>query len=217
MEVQSMVLRSLSLVLILGGIASAAFAQLPVPQGLPGLPGPGGGDRFERAIFIRGGQPPEEVITGVQQALNLSEPQVSGLRALFSVRAETTKGVFPELGEKQRALREVLAQTNPSALDVGNAFLGVQSVEARLRASEERFQTDFQALLNPDQRSTIASLKTASTQIEALRRLGVFGPGDQFEFALPGFAGGGVGAAGFGPMPIPQPGPGRFIRRLPPR
>src|SRR3972149_5175928 len=98
MEVQSMVLRSLSLVLILGGLASASFAQLPVP---PGPPGPGGGDYFERAIFIRGGQPPEEVITGVQQALNLSEPQVSGLRALFNVRAETTKSVFPELAEKQ--------------------------------------------------------------------------------------------------------------------
>ena len=207
-----MVLRSLLLTLMAGGAAVSSFAQLPVP------PGPGG-MVSERAIFFRGpGQPPEEVITGVQQALKLSDTQVSALKALLNVRMETTNGIFQELGEKQTALQEIMAQTNPSALDIGNAFLAVQNLQARLRTTEQQFKTDFEALLTPDQRTTIQNLKTAASQIEALRRLGVFGNEERFEFAIPasGMPGLMPGVGGdrdrvFGPIPVPRPNSGGRI------
>ncbi len=213
-----MVLRSLLLALIIGSAAVSSFAQFPVP------PGPGG-MVSERAIFFRGpGQPPEEVITGVQQTLKLTDTQVSALKALLNVRMETTNGIFQELGEKQRSLQEIMAQTNPSALDIGNAFLAVQGAQARLRATEQKFQTDFDALLAPDQRTTIQNLKTASSQIEALRGLGVFGNENRFEFALPATGmvpgmmpgmmpgmGGGERDRVFGPVPIPGPNSGGRI------
>jgi hypothetical protein len=210
MEDFLMALRILLFAAIISGVAASASAQIPDP--LP-FPEPGfnqGGPFFERAIFPG---PPEQLITAVQQALGLTETQVSALRALLNLRAETVRNLFQELGEKQRVLHELLAQTNPSALDVGNAFLAVQGVQSQLRASGDKFQTDFLALLTPDQRSTIEGLRTALSQIEALRRLGVFGndAGSQFILPMPGGVGG-VGVGGgiikdriFGPMPVPGP------------
>ncbi len=213
-----MLLRSLLLALIIGSAAVSSFAQFPVP------PGPGGAG-IERAVFFRGpAQPPDEVIAGVQQALKLNDTQVNALKALLKVRMDTTNGIFQEMGDKQRALQEIMAQDNPSALDIGNAFLAVQGLQSRLRTTEQKFQTDFEALLAPDQRATIQNLKTASSQIEALRRLGVLGNEDRFEFTLPapGMPTGMPGMPGmmpfggekdrvFGPVPVPGANGGRII------
>jgi hypothetical protein len=117
------------------------------------------------------------------------------------------------MAEKQRALHEVISQANPNALEIGNAFLAVQAVQSQLRAAEEKFQTDFQALLTPDQRATIERLKTAATQIDALRRFGVFGTENRNGFIMP-FPSelGGIGFGGvsrdrvFGPVPPPTTG-----------
>jgi hypothetical protein len=130
---------------------------------------------------------PDEAIAEVQKALSLSDAQVTGLKALLNLRMQTSKTALQELPEKQKALQGVLAQTNPSALDVGNAYLAVQSVHNTLKSIEEKFQTDFRALLTADQRATLDKFQTAAGQIQALRLIGVL-QGEQrtFELPLPG-------------------------------
>jgi hypothetical protein len=131
---------------------------------------------------------PDEAISAAQKALTLNETQVTGLKALLNIRAQTTKTAFEELAEKQKALGTILNQQNPSALDIGNAYLGVQSGQNALKSAEQKFQTDFKALLTADQRTILQNLQTASSQIEALRILGVIA-GVQPTFDLPITAG----------------------------
>jgi hypothetical protein len=127
-----------------------------------------------------------------------------------SQRTEGSKAAFLELSEKQRALQLVLEQQNPTAIDIGNAYLAVQAAQSRLKASEQKFQTDFRALLSADQRTTLQNLQNAAGQIDSLRMLGVFeNDGRMFNIAVP--------APGMGPLtaPFPPGGPGeiRIFRR----
>jgi Spy/CpxP family protein refolding chaperone len=143
----------------------------------------------------------DEAIAAVQKALNLSEAQVTGLKALMNQRTEGSKTAFQDLAEKQKALQTVLAQQNPAALDIGNAYLALQSAQNTLKSAEQKFQTDFRALLTADQRTTLQNLQNASTQIESLQMLGVFAGGhSRFElpFPGPGPLGLGGGAIGIG-------------------
>jgi Spy/CpxP family protein refolding chaperone len=129
---------------------------------------------------------PEEAIATATAALSLSDAQVSGLRALLTQRAEVSKTAFQELAEKQKALHTVLTQQNPPALDIGNAYLAVHTAQNNLKSNDEKFQSDFRALLTPAQRTTLENLQTATKQIDSLRMLGVLG-GDHgtFNIAIP--------------------------------
>ena len=139
---------------------------------------------------------PEESVTAAKNALNLSEAQVTGLRALLTQRAEAANTAFQEMGEKQRALHTSLSQQSPNALDIGNAYLAMQSAQNRLKSVEQKFQTDFRALLTPEQRVILQNLQNASGQIDALRMLGIVaGEPRPFEFALPAM----------GPLPLIGP------------
>jgi hypothetical protein len=129
---------------------------------------------------------PDDAIAAVQKALNLSEAQVTGLKTLLSQRSDGSKSAFQEFAEKQKALQGILAQQNPSALDIGNAYLAVLSAQNRLKGLADKFQTDFKALLTADQRTALQRLQDASGQIEALRILGIFANDPRaFKFAVP--------------------------------
>jgi hypothetical protein len=150
----------------------------------------------------------DEAIANVQKALNLSETQVTALKALLNQRNESSKTAFLELAEKQKALHAILGQQNPAAIDIGNAYLAVHAAQNSLNALEQKFQTDFRALLSADQRTTLQNLQNASNQIESLRMLGVLEHDRIFTRALP--------APGIGPLPgIIGTGPGqiRILRR----
>jgi hypothetical protein len=89
-----------------------------------------------------------------------------------------------------------MAQTNPNPAEIGSAFLATRSIQQRLQAATEKFQTDFDALLSPQQRATVANLKAASGQIHALTALGVidggFGAMPFMKFLFEPAAGAGV-------------------------
>jgi hypothetical protein len=132
------------------------------------------------------GPVPDEAIVSAQKALNLSEAQVTGLKALLNQRTEASKTAFQDLAEKQKALQAVLAQQNPSSLDIGNAYLAVLSTQNTLKGVADKFQTDFKALLAADQRTALQKLQDSSSQIEALRMLGIFANDPRtFQVAVP--------------------------------
>jgi len=125
-------------------------------------------------------------LADVQKALKLTDTQVAAVKALLNLRTESLKTAAQNLEEKQKALHTVLGQQNPAAIDIGNAYLALQTAQNVFQGVEDKFRTDFQALLTADQRATVESLKNASSQIGALRRLGVIGAEEaHFEFGLP--------------------------------
>jgi len=151
------------------GIAKGVVGALPMPLPMPPF-----------------GPVPDEAIAAAQKALGLSEAQVTGVKALLSQRTEASKTAFQDLAEKQKVLQAVLAQQNPSALDIGNAYLGVLSTQNSLKGVADKFQTDFKALLTADQRTALQKLQDSSGQIEALRMLGIFANDPRtFQVALP--------------------------------
>lgn len=131
----------------------------------------------------------EEAVQKVQAAFNLSEVQVTAVKALLKMRDETTQGIFKEVEAAQQKLQETVSQRNPNPTEVGTAFLAARTVQERIGAAHEKFQTDFQALLNADQRAVLANLTTSASRIEALRQLGVLdGTAGSFQMALPAMA-----------------------------
>jgi uncharacterized membrane protein len=144
---------------------------------------------------------PDNALEKVKEALSLSDVQVTAVQTLLNMRKESIRQIAEEAEAAHRQLRELLGQTNPSPMDVGMAFLASRAIQQRFQAAAEKFQSDFDALLSPQQRSTLAGLKAASSQIQALTALGLidggFGSMPFMKF-LPfeaGAAGAGVRAA----------------------
>ncbi len=128
----------------------------------------------------------ESAVSAIQSALRLTEAQTNALRTLLNMRAESTRSLFQDLQQKHQNLQAVLSQENPTAIDIGNAHLAVKAAERQLRTGNERFQTDFTALLSAEQRQSLESIRNAAAQIDALRQLGLanLGP-DTFNVPVP--------------------------------
>jgi hypothetical protein len=106
--------------------------------------------------------------------------QVTAVKALLKMRRESTEQIMREAEQAHRNVENLMRQANPSPADVGAAHLAAQSTHQRLMDQEEKFRTDFKALLNAEQRAQLALLNTAADQMEPLQMLGVLdgsGPG----------------------------------------
>jgi Spy/CpxP family protein refolding chaperone len=184
-----MQVRTIALLTLLMTSGSAGFSQGPQPQekgavfymnhaamSFPGQPG----------------APSDEAIQKVRSALNLSEAQVNALKALFAMRQQTIEQTFQSVGETHRKLEDLMQQPNPNPTEVGTAFLATRSIEQRMKAADEKFRTDFRAMLSPDQRATLDKLKTASEQINSLEEAGIIERPFPHDFTMrafePGFA-----------------------------
>jgi len=122
---------------------------------------------------IPGGDIPEEWINRVRATLSLSEAQVNALKTLLTMRSQATMQIQQTELDNQKKLDDVMSQTNPNPTEVGNAFLASRSTRDQLQAAEEKFRSDFRALLSPEQRSTVDKLQTSSDQAAGLTRLGI--------------------------------------------
>jgi LTXXQ motif family protein len=180
--------RTFVFLMVFAGAATSTFGQGADPK------------RDEFVFFSHAGamhfandRAGEDVIKAVRSALNLSDAQVNALQALVTMREQTTEQVMQSVHETHKKLEDATNQANPNPADVGAALLASRGAEERLRAADEKFKLDFNALLNANQRSTLEKLKAAAEQIHSLETLGVFDAGFHHEFtqpilAAPGFA-----------------------------
>ena len=120
-----------SIVFVLAGTAAIA-------QGFRGK-GFGGG--------ARSGQ----ILERLQQKLNLTEAQMQGIRALQETRRTEMASLRQDLKPKRQALRQLLQESNPNPMDVGNATLALQGSRAKVRDINRNFISGVKALLTPDQ------------------------------------------------------------------
>lgn len=102
----------------------------------------------------RGGSS-EQLIERLQQKLNLTEAQVSGIKALAENRRKEMESLQQEVRGKRQALRSLMQQSNPNPTEIGNAALSMKETRQRARAIQERFQSGVKALLTPEQQNQI--------------------------------------------------------------
>ena len=152
---------------------------------------------FEKAIAyvhdgfaVHSSEMAEQALQKAKAALNLTDVQVTGVKALLKMRAETTQQIMQEVETAQQKLHDLSNQNSSNATEIGTAFLAVHTAHQRMQAAHVKFRTDFESLLNPDQRSLLARLNTAADQIETLRELDVLGNGharhmEHFELGMP--------------------------------
>ena len=173
-------IRTFVFLIVLVTATVSLFAQIPVPEKRDFL------FTLNREITENG---PEEfqaeTIQAVRATLNLSDVQVNALKALLKMRQDTTEQMMHAAHETQEALDNLTSQKNPNPNEVGTAFLASRSAHEQIQAAEEKFRTDFKALLNAGQRATLDKLKAESEQIHSLAELGLLDGGFHATFEQP--------------------------------
>jgi Spy/CpxP family protein refolding chaperone len=184
-------LRTFVFLIVLVTATVSLYAQIPVTEQRDFL--------FKLSRDLAGNGPEEfqgETIQAVRATLNLSDVQVNALKALLKMRQDTTEQMMHAAHETQQALDNLTSQKNPNPNEVGMAFLASRSAHEQIQAAEEKFRTDFKALLNAGQRATLDKLKAESEQIHSLAELGLLDEGFHATFEMP-LHSGVVGDAGF--------------------
>jgi Spy/CpxP family protein refolding chaperone len=98
-----------------------------------------------------GGARSGQILERLQQKLNLTEAQMQGIRALQETRRTEMASLRQDLKPKRQALRQLLQESNPNPMDVGNATLALQGSRAKVRDINRNFISGVKALLTPDQ------------------------------------------------------------------
>jgi|GEM_PF-505542 len=132
---------SLRKMLMIGSLAMALPAGLAVAQPAP-EPGPGG----------RMG-PAQRVLREALAQLDLTQDQKDKIK----VAMEAEKPAIQALADKSRtdgkALRDLMATSNPDPKAVGEAFLKVHQNRLAAKAEREKVQAQIEALLTPAQKA----------------------------------------------------------------
>jgi uncharacterized membrane protein len=181
-EATSMLFRTSVLVAVIATAAGSLLGQIPLPH-----------QEKEDVIFFNhavGGIPagdiPEELINKVRVTLGLSEAQVNALKTLLTMQSQTTMQIHQAALENQKKLEDLISQPNPNPTEVGTAFLASRSTHDQLQAAQEKFRSDFRALLSAQQRSTLDKFQAASEQTGSLTRLGILSGGIEETFFMTG-------------------------------
>lgn len=195
-----------TLVLTLGLTATAQRGGRG-PNGGPPPPGPGGGPGGPDPVFE------------TERVLNLTTAQADRLRALLDARAQADQRAEDDVQAKIDTLVALQEKPSPNASEVAKAAQSLREAEGAQQAANEKFRTDFLAMLTDEQRQTLDRIAVAAISADALTRLGVIdggrggrGPGGAGGRGGPngpggGRRGGGPGP-GVGPDGPPRGGPG---------
>jgi Spy/CpxP family protein refolding chaperone len=173
-----MLFRASVIVAVTATAAVSLFAQVPSPHREDVI-------FFNHAVAgIAAGDVPEELINKVRETLTLSDAQVSALKILLTMQSQATMQIHQTALENQKKLDDLISQPNPNPTEVGNAFLASRSTHDQLQAAQDKFRSDFRALLNAQQRSTLDKLQAASEQIGGLTRVGILSGGSAETFFM---------------------------------
>jgi len=113
-------------------------------------------------------------LTGLKNALNLNDAQVSAIQALIQASQQQSKGIMSDLSQKRQNLNSLLNATSPNPTDVGNAAIAVNSLEKQLQAVRTTLLGNIRNTLIADQQQTFDTLVKAGLPIPGI---GFGGPG----------------------------------------
>ena len=173
-----MLFRTSVLLAVMATVTVSLLAQVPFPHKEDVV-------FFNHAVAgIAAGEVPEEAINKARATLSLSEAQVSALKTLLTMQSQTTMQIHETALENQKKLDDLISQPNPNPAEVGSAFLAARSTHDQLQAAQDKFRSDFRALLSDQQRSVLDKLQAASEQTGSLTRLGLLSGGVEETFLM---------------------------------
>jgi len=175
-----MLFRTSVLLVVIATAPASLLAQVPYPHKEDVF-------FFNPAVAgIAGGDIPEELLDKVRVTLSLSEAQVSALKTLLTMQSQATMQIHQTAFENEKKLEDLISQPNPNPTEVGNAFLASRSTHDQLEAAQDKFRSDFRAVLNVQQRSTLDKLQAAAEQTASLTRLGILSGGVEEKLFMTG-------------------------------
>ena len=121
-------------------------------------------------------EPPKEVkpLQVLHAALDLTQEQVTDIRGLLQIRADAVGTTTEQVQLLQKQLEEILKSDAPDALEVGEIVMETRDLGKEIGQAQETFQSDFRALLTPEQIGRIGNINRialANRAAEALRQL----------------------------------------------
>ena len=174
--------------------------------------GPGGGPGGNRPGGSPGGdgpngdapQRPQPEYSELAETLRLTQEQIDQLNDIRRRFAEDIQGNVQAIGEKMRAAQMELRSEVPSATAIGQLQLDALEMRKSVRAMEDDFVAEAQAVLSAQQNAALSSLTLIAPYMRHVRQgqsLGLIA-GDDGDFSLGGGPGGPAAGrgrrAGFG-------------------
>jgi hypothetical protein len=167
-------------------------AQGPGGGNRPGGNTPGGGNGPNGDAPQR----PQPEYSELAETLRLTQEQIDQLNDIRRRFAEEIQGNVQAIGEKMRAAQMELRSEVPSATAIGQLQLDALEMRKSVRAMEDDFVAESQAVLSAQQNAALSSLTRIAPYMRHVRQgqsLGLIA-GDDGEFSL----GGGRGGPGAG-------------------
>ena len=167
-------------------LAGALAAHEPgAPAGEPELRA-GRAERFESLLEHRSDR--------LADALELSDAQRSQFEKLRAERLEAARPTFRAMRDSGRELRELLDAAKPDPTEVGERMIALHRLRGEIEAAKDAFESDFAALLTPEQKIAFDALERVRGDRDDRRRDGRFGRGFGGDFGGRGSRHGADGA-----------------------
>ncbi len=169
-------------------IATAAFLALSLQAQGPGQ-----------------GQRPEPTFTALQEALKLSDAQLTQLRTLNTQTLTSLESTFADIRTKRQALRTALNANPVDAAAVTRLRAELAELHKKVETARTNARVSAVGLLTSDQKATLAQLE------QALKLMPAAGQATRLNLLAPperdgeGFPGGGRGLNGHRGMPLGSP------------
>ena len=108
---------------------------------------------------VNGANQPRNHMAVLAKALNLSDAQVTSIRAAVQAERPSLKTMVQDVKAKRQALKAAVSSANPNPAAVGNAFLALRSSQATLKAGRQKLQASIRNILTPDQQKSMDALR----------------------------------------------------------
>jgi Spy/CpxP family protein refolding chaperone len=103
--------------------------------------------------------------------LGLSDAQLQQLHTLTDARNQAAQQLQQNAADAQRALGTALGTATPDPTAVGSALLALNAVQKQLGEIQKAFQSGFDGLLTPDQKTRFRGLGALEASLQALGAL----------------------------------------------
>ncbi|MCB9383085.1 MAG: Spy/CpxP family protein refolding chaperone [Bryobacterales bacterium] len=110
----------------------------------------------------------------LKTAINLTDDQVTALKANNQAMREAMKAIMEQAHEKQQAIEAELENTNPNPTTVGQLMIDAKALRTQSSDLRAEYRTKALAVLNADQQAALTALVDSGERSPALREAGMF-------------------------------------------
>ncbi len=151
------------------------------------------------------GGPANATFDAVKAALNLTDAQITQLKAIKQQQIAAVQSLQQQVAEKHKLIADEMAKTSPSAAVVGQAMVDIHNLQKQIQTTAEGFVTQAVALLTAEQKTKLKALEDAAKLRPAIQEA------IALELLPPAVGGAGPGA-GLGMVQGMGPGAGQGMR-----